>query len=168
MRLACIIIIIIIRTHNKDMECNDSVRADTGFISRLLIYTVHMCRWQRCGSWGDWRTQCVCVAATTVSPVTAQSCSQQPLYTQKMKRKKNLKTEILLGDICTVLEDIKNYWRPVLQFFNTIWCVHFNSYDALHSWPWLSASYSQALFSVLLGWDGMVIQHWWVIEQNWI
>lgn len=27
----------------------------------------------------------------------------------KNEKKKNLKTEILLGDICTVLEDIKNY-----------------------------------------------------------
>ncbi len=51
-----------------------------------------------------------CVAATAVSPVrsvrlTAQSCSLQPFYTQKLYEAK-----IVFGDIRTVLEDtIENY-----------------------------------------------------------
>ena len=33
-----------IRTHNEDMECNDSVRAVTDFIYSLSIHYVHVVR----------------------------------------------------------------------------------------------------------------------------
>lgn len=61
----------------------------------------------------------------------------------------DLKTQV--GDICTVLEDTENHWSSFLQSFNAIWCVHYNSCGALHSWPPVSVSHSPALSSAPWG-----------------
>ncbi len=96
------------------MECNDVVMTlfpDLAHLHNPDVQVVKMCRvrwlekaeyvWQppRCLQWQRSRVHC-----------------------SEFTHKNYMKTEILLGDICTVLEDIiENYWRSVLQVFNAIW-----------------------------------------------
>ncbi len=63
--------------------------------------------------WGDWRRQSVCGSHSLVSSDSTVVFTAVILHT---------KTKIVLGDMCTVLENIINCWRSVQQFFNAFWC----------------------------------------------